>query len=249
MTDNKLYDIVIPVGQNDIQIIHDLLVYLKTNIIGYRNIYIVTPISNINFTDCIIINDNIYPFSIKDVETYYGKSYRCGWYLQQLIKLYSGFVIPDIMKNYLVIDADLFFIKPCIFIENDKFLFNTGVEYNVPYFEHMKKLHPSLKRVDPKISGITHHMLFNSNYILELFKLVENEHNNEEFWRVFLKSVEPNCISGASEYEIYFNYMLIYHSDKIKIRKLNYIETSRNKFGYYCNEPNLDYIACHYYIR
>ena len=43
------------------------------------------------------------------------------------------------------------------------------------------------------------------------------------FYNVFLKSVleSERDKSGASEYEIYFNYILQNHSDKIKIRKWN----------------------------
>ena len=50
--------------------------------------------------------------------------------------------------------------------------------------------------------------------------------------------------SGASEYEIYFNYMLKYHSDKIKIRKLNW--KNANSID---EKENFDYISIHYYIR
>ena len=40
---------------------------------------------------------------------------RIGWYLQQLLKFYAGFVIPDILQRYLIIDCDTHFLKPTKF--------------------------------------------------------------------------------------------------------------------------------------
>jgi hypothetical protein len=51
--------------------------------------------------------------------------------------------------------------------------------------------------------------------------------------------------SGASEYEIYFNYMLNYHNDKIELRKLNW----SNQDNLDVLSPELDYISYHWYIR
>jgi hypothetical protein len=87
---------------------------------------------------------------------------------------------------------------PTIFIENNKFLYNYGSEYHIPYFIHMIKLSKNLEKI-LNISGICHHMMFETKYIIELFNMLETvtETNN----------------SGASEYEIYFNYILKYHKD------------------------------------
>ena len=72
----------------------------------------------------------------------------------------------------------------------------------------MKKLDPSLVKVT-NYSGICHHMIFETKYIKEIFKIVETNHN-DLFYNVFLKSVNLNYNSGASEYEIYFNYIFKY---------------------------------------
>ena len=107
----------------------------------------------------------------------------------------------------------------------------------------MKKLHESFEKVDNNKSGICHHMIFEKKYIDELFRLVENKHN-DLFYNIFLKCVEDKYIlnSGASEYEIYFNYMLKYHNDKIMIRNLSW----RNANKIY---KNYDYVSIHHYKR
>ena len=190
-----LFDIVIPVGSNDINQLKNQLEFTKKNIVGYRNIYIVSPFKDLLVDGCISIYEQIFPFTIEDVHSILGRSSRNGWYLQQLLKLYAGIVIPDILETYLVIDSDTYFLKPTEFLTIDgKCKYAPGTEYHMPYFDHMKRLHPTLKRSNPKISGIVHHMMFKTDYIKKLFSQVETLHN-DVFWKIFLKNVINNLLS------------------------------------------------------
>jgi len=232
------FDIVIPVGPNDYEVFDRQIEYTKKNIIDYRNIYIVSS-KNYNVNGCTFISEDVFPFDMKDVSDILGKSSRNGWYLQQLIKMYAGLVIPDILDTYLVIDSDTFFLKPTTFIDNGICLYNIGRDYHhLPYFVHMNKLHTSLSRQTDN-SGICHHMIFQTKYIKELFALV-----NGEFWKVFLENVVDKEGSGASEYEIYFNFMLKYYPSNIRIRILKWYNT-----GNFENHYNADYISYHWYMR
>jgi hypothetical protein len=74
-----------------------------------------------------------FPFNKDTIKSYINNN-RSGWYLQQLIKLYAGSVIKDILDNYLVIDADTFFFKPTTFFKNNKPLYNYGSEYHYTLF-------------------------------------------------------------------------------------------------------------------
>jgi FkbM family methyltransferase len=244
---NNIFDIVIPVGPNDIEIIEKQLEYTKKNIIGYRNIYLISYDSSIYFEDCITIDENIFPFNIYTVEKNYGKSKRNGWYLQQLLKLYAGIVIKDILDKYLVIDSDTFFLTPTTFIEDNKCLYDYGFEYHKPYFYHMEKLNKMFIKVDNNKSGICHHMIFEIKYIKEIIKIVEDEHK-DLFYNVFFKSVDESNFesSGASEYEIYFNYILKNHNENITIRKLKGCNTN---ILFDSNNSNYDYISYHWYSR
>jgi len=237
------FDIVIPVGPNDIDIIREQITYTLKNIIGYRNIYLISFDNSLQIEGCITIQENIFPFSLQTISEYHGKLNRNGWYLQQLLKLYAGLIIPNILDKYLVIDADTFFLKPTLFYKDDKCLYNYGSEYHLPYFEHMKKIYPELKKMDSSKSGICHHMMFETKYIKQLFNIVENKHN-DLFYNVFLKNVNDYENSGASEYEIYFNYMIYNHLDEIIIRKLNWINTNKLIL-----DSNYDYISYHHYMR
>ncbi len=241
---NNLFDIVIPIGPCDKDIIHKQLEYTKKNIIGYRNIYLISYDPTIMIDGCITIDENIFPFNIDTVSNIHGKLDRNGWYLQQLLKLYAGNIIPNILERYLVIDSDTFFLKPTIFIENNKCLYNYGNEYHKPYFNHMEKLDPTLIKAS-NISGICHHMMFETKYINELITKLEQNHN-DTFYNIFLKLIvdKERSAAGASEYEIYFNYILINHINEIKIRPLNWVNTKELNIN-----SNYDYISYHYHLR
>ena len=243
---DSLFDVVIPVGPNDVDQLAHQLQYTKTNVIGYRHIYLVSYDDSLRVEDCITISEEIFPFSVETVKEYGVHKKRYGWYLQQLLKLYAGIVIPGILDRYLVIDADTYFLKPTVFVEDDKCLYNYGREYYRPYFVHMQKLHPLLTKVDRQMSGICHHMVFETRYIKSLFELVEGEHNNEQFYDIFLKNVLSDQTSGASEYEIYFNYILGLGCDKIKIRRLRWA----NVHSIAANlDKGFDYISYHWAMR
>lgn len=255
-----LFDVVIPLGPNERARFPTQLSYLIQNVIGFRNIYIVTydtssilhDISSLYLNHPELseriqaIDETIFPFSIQDIASvFYPKHNRNTWYFQQLLKLYAGTVIPGILADYLVVDADVFFLKPIRFVDTDtnKLFIDVGNEYHLPYFQHMTRLHPVLRRMIES-SGICHHMFFKQKWIDELFLFVEtrnrglsssSSHSLVPFWKLFLLCVDEHRYhpidfieSGASEYEIYFHFIIQFHSDEILVRKLNWDNKNRN---------------------
>jgi hypothetical protein len=241
------FDIVIPLGPNDKNKINLMIEYTKKNIFGYRNIYIISYNKNLKIDDCITVDENSFPFNMNTIIKYLGKNDRNGWYFQQLLKLYASFSIKGILDNYLILDSDTFFFKPTYFFENNKALYNFGRgEFHHPYFNHMRKLHPSLHRYDISKTGICHHMIFQKSLVTELFTMVEQFHK-KQFYIVFLESVDQNDIlgSGCSEYEIYFNYLQIYHKNKITIRELKW---TNSRYVDEIQPEDYDYISYHWYL-
>ena len=213
----NLFDIVIPIGPHDREVIKKQIIYTKKNIIGYRNIYLISYNPKIIVKGCITIDENIFPFTIDTVKQFHGGRRRNGWYLQQLLKLYAGFIIPNILDRYLVIDSDTFFLKPTRFVRKKKCLYGYGDEDWKPYFIHMKRLDETFEKVFPKKSGICHHMIFEKKFIKEIIDIIEKNHG-DKFYNVFLKHAEISSKSGASEYELYFNYIMKNHPNEIEIR-------------------------------
>lgn len=198
-------------------------------------------------------NELLFPFTKKDLMfEIFGDDRneinRIGWIYQQLLKLYSAYIIPEISSNVLVIDSDTIFIKDVEFIDNkSNCLFNTGIEYHYPYFEHASKLIPGFKRVYDQFSGICHHMLFQKNILDDLFLVVENYHKIP-MWKAVCKCINHDHVNGSSfsEYEIYFNFVFS-KNYKVKIRNFIWTNIKYNKDILNQNK-DFDYISCHYYL-
>ena len=240
-----LFDIVIPLGPDDKFIIKNQIEYTKKNVVGYRNIYLISYDPSIVIDGCITICEDIFPFSMKTVSNIHGELSRNGWYLQQLLKLYALLVIPDILDRCLILDSDTFFLKPTRFIDDEnQCLYASGCEYHTQYFDHMSQLNIGLSKVYENRSGICHHMMFEKVYITEIINKIEQTHN-DTFYNVFLKLVTDTSGAGASEYEIYFNYMFKNYSDKVKLRYLKWVNSR--------SLPELnseyDYISYHWHMR
>jgi hypothetical protein len=90
-------------------------------------------------------------------------------------------------------------------------------------------------------------MIFETRLIKKLFKLVE-KNENKPFWVIFLEKVEPwlrhGFGSGASEYELYFNYVCKFHPDEIEVRELSWENVRKLDFT-----MELDYISYHHFMR
>jgi hypothetical protein len=235
------FDIVIPVGPCDFPVLQNQIGYTKRNVVGYRKVYLVCK-GDLQLEGCTTVDERLFPFDMETVAKFHGKRSRNGWYLQQLLKLYSGFFIPGILKKYLVIDCDTFFLKPTEFFKDSKCLYNFSYQNHQPYFDHMLRLDNKLIKVCEK-SGICHHMMFETCFVLEMMKSIETKHG-DAFYNIFLKEVIDVDASGASEYEIYFNYMLKNHPEKITLRPLRMIDT-----GTFDVNVDLDYISYHHYLR
>lgn len=70
---------------------------------------------------------------------------------------------------------------------------------------------------------------------------------NKMFWELFLGGVAEEHRHGAdaSEYEMYFHFMLRYHPDKIAIRNLSW----KNVHSISDSDKHYDFVSNHWYSR
>ena len=216
------FDVVIPFGPNDSDIIQKCVNSVLTHVVGARYVFVIAHEKNtMDLSNCIILKEESFPFKRADVVEKTCEE-RAGWYIQQLIKFYAPLLISNITENVLLVDADTVFYKRTRFIDNGKFLFDKMMgPPHQPYFEHMKRLHPTFTAWKPVTSGITNIMIFNKKIVIEIMTKVEDLHK-KDFWVVFLDSITERTKSGASEYEIYFNYMMKFKSDVSRLRPLQW---------------------------
>ena len=217
-----MFDIVIPVGPLDTEILEKQIEYTKRNVIGYRNIYLIPWDPTIQLEGCITIPESAFPFSIHTVTMRHLKTERNGWYFQQLLKLYAWAVVDGILDRYLVLDTDTFICKPTEFETSDGLLYMDWLDETYPqYKDHCLNLYPSLTYSEK--SGIVNYMMFQGSRVKEMIETIEAYHNHTEpFWNLFLDFVDPAMYqsSGASEYQLYFSWILQNYPNEIILRQL-----------------------------
>jgi hypothetical protein len=222
---------------------------IKENAIGVRNIYIVSKI-NPQINNTTWISEDIFPFKIQDIKNYIYPG-REGWYFAQLIKLYTALLHEDMLENVLIVDADTIFLNPTSFEEDGKLCYNYGTEYHLPYFIHMKYLHPDFVKILP-VSGICHHLLVEKKKIREIFELVEKFHG-KGFWKVFLeKTIVDSPVaqeSGAAEYEIYFHYIFRLYPNNYHLRELKWKNSGSLHEVELDKKQGFHYVSYHSYMR
>lgn len=229
---NESIDVIIPTCSKDLKTLNLCIDSIKENCQNIRRVIV---ISDQKLSDkAEWFNENLFPFNKKSIaqEIFdYNQSMvndflnkpksRIGWILQQLLKLYAVYVIPNISSNILIVDSDVIWLNKVNFMNdlNEPYL-SIGTEFHQPYFVHMKKLLPDLIRANPQFSGICHHMLMQKPILDNLFYEITKRHKMEP-WKAICHCIDPNeaNFSSLSEYEIYFNFAVL-TSEQIKIRNL-----------------------------
>jgi hypothetical protein len=243
------FDILISSCKKDQFVLQKAIESIKLHIKGYRRIIVV---SNEKLTEAEGVewfDEKKYPFSMKDMYDYMDKVVpddkrrRKVSYINQLLKLYAHKVIPDLLENILIYDSDIVFIKDTTFFEDDKPLYGNRIVNLDPYqqyLNHHLKLHPSfdfgnkldinksLKQSGRFCSGICHHLIYNKTIINEIIDFIEKEYG-ETFWKFYLKQVDTrdnnymkHCEPANCEF--YYNYVNLFHPDKVKIRPITWME-------------------------
>lgn len=251
------FDVVIPAHEKDVPILNHCIAAARRKIVGVRRIIVV---SKERYTDkAEWFDEALFPFSFDFVRSYAGDS--VGWYFQQLLKFYAVFVIPNISENILILDSDtVFFRRVKMFDYQGRALYNISKDKNIERRDfdqdvaaHIRKLLPeiaveNLPQEFHEVSGISHHMVFNREILRDLFTRVEkHDGSGDPFYKIFLKL--GNQSHSVAEYQTYFNFILVFHRDKMKIRKLNYKNTADHKVSKYRFRFKYHYCSFHSYLR
>lgn len=252
-------DVVIVTHPKDKETLDLCIEGLKENCENIRRIILV---SSEKLTDqCEWFDEKQFPFSIDDVALAIGRGSKkrselffkghCrypGWYFQQLLKLYSPYVIPGISSNVLVVDSDTIFMNPVKFTnESNGGLFcYSKLRAKKRYLLFAKRLLPGYKRIYPQVYSICHHMLFQKPILDDLFKTVEKYHGTS-FWKAFCRSVDLNR-KMASEYEIYFNFALR-HTNQVELRGLKWTNSGDLNKKEQFKKEGYKFVSFHTYMR
>jgi FkbM family methyltransferase len=126
------------------------------------------------------------------------ESTRIGWYLQQFIKL-EALKQLKANENAILWDADTIPTKPLKFFnENYEPIFYYGEEYNLSYFNAIRNLMGYDKIVTNSFIAQSFPITYEiSNTFFEYLE----KYNMKSWYDSIIDCIEPNAISGFSEYE------------------------------------------------
>jgi len=226
-------DVIIPFHEKDGDIINMCIAGIKKNIPAMRRIYLIGRKNLADSQDIIFINEEEF-FSGGLTKGYIeqrlheknsGLARRAGWLYQQFIKLGCGKGIADLSEDYLVIDADIVFLKEVYFFRDNKTYLTRTNKLNALYYEMYKRLFK--ETIEPKFSFIAHHMVMNKVIVNEMLNRIEKIHQ-KPWYEAIIDNLEDSK-SNLSEYELYGQYILRHYPERIILRSLSNIEKFRYK--------------------
>ncbi len=253
----QVIDVVIPAHEKDLDTLDYCIEGIRKNIADVRRIIV---ISKAKYTDkAEWFDESLFPFSFSEVGDLV-KGIGIGWHFQQLLKLYSPIVIPNISENVLIVDSDTVFFRKVKFFSQDGLpLYNLSKDQNLDRstfhqnaLKHIGVVFPEIISKLPEnfrnISGICHHMLFQRHLIEQLFAEVEKiDGSGDPFYKIFLKTSHTSY--GIAEYNLYFYFLVSLHPSEYKIRILNYKNTADFSLWKYRLRRKYHYCSFHSYMR
>lgn len=161
---------------------------------------------------CVFVSESdILPVAKQDIQFTFDGMDRSGWIFQQLLKLAGDKICGR--DYFLVIDADTILIRPQVFIEKGKHIFNYTHEFHLPYIETYQRL-LKMSTVLP-VSLISNYMLFDRAILQALKDEVESV-NQTSWYRAILNNIDYGEMSPFSEYETYGNYTITRYPKNVK---------------------------------
>jgi hypothetical protein len=241
-------NVVIPVVEKDLKVLPLCMDSIKNFIDKDAVFYVIAnneTLSKIHANVCPV-QESMFEFSIDDIKNVIKHKGQAGWYWQQIMQFYLWDVLPELGNKILFANADVIFLKTMSIVENERYVLNYHNTLHEPYSVFTKRLFADIELNNN--NGTCHYMPYDKEIVLELRGDVERRFNMP-FWKAFCSCIDDSHINGASEFYLYFQYCLNKHPEKIKAKKLSFVDK-----GDYWNwkeyqKQGLDYAAFHAYMR
>jgi hypothetical protein len=253
---NKI-DVVIPYHSKDSDILEMCISGCVSNIYNLGNIYIVTKTKDLNFanfSNIYLINENELftdGLSKRYIESRLhaecpGLVRRAGWLFQQLIKMGCSYAIAGLTEHYLVVDADVVFLKKIDFFREGRILVAKSDEFFRPYFDCYEKLLG--ESPDDRYSFVAHHMLISKTIMLELLDGLGKKFG-KKWYDVIIENA--HCGGGLvfSEYETYGHYLANRYQQSFLLRRLRNVQSFKIRYLLLILFNLADYVTFHDYKK
>jgi hypothetical protein len=177
-------------------------------------------------------------------------AFRASWLYQQLLKLGAGSYIDDLSQSYLVLDADVIFLRSVSFAPSTgvRFPYSLATENHGPYHDAHRRLLGAEATTGQ--SMIAHHMLFDRALLAELHGEIEARHKTP-WYEAFLAAVDYSCASPISEMNLYGWWMLERHPElacqrQVRWRDVQVVPTALERVAL---ARRWDFVAAHAWMR
>lgn len=219
VSSNIPLDVFIPISSKDFSSLKRVIDSVKKHIKHPINsIYIVSANDDPILAFCqneglIFIDENrMLGYNKSRIDYKHENEDRSGWLFQQLLKLNSDTICQT--ENILILDADTSFVRPRVFLKNNKFIIDQSEERHEPYHDVYEKI--LRRKTTSPLSFITHYMVFNKSILTELKQKIEKIHNCK--WdEVIIKYNDYSSGSGFSEYELYGNFIYEHYHKNVSL--------------------------------
>lgn len=251
-----MIDFVIPAHSKDFESLALAVAGLRANMSCLGRIFIVAD-TDPRIDGAIFVNRGLgsgyaEQVSIERVEQVWQEknpelAWRAGWIYQQLVKLLTSRVIADLSEAYVIMDADVIFIRDVVF-DPDRFFYSWAIEYHLPYLEPTKQLLGIEQTIG--FSTTAHHMICTRSKMEEMLSSIEARFGCS-FVEAVLSVINYHQISNLNEQDLWANFMLTQHPDLCHHRQLKWVDLDFIPDAAYLaqNTQNLDFVACHEWMR
>ena len=247
-------DIIIPYHCKDSDIFELCLAGCITNVRDLGRIYIVTSNTDLEFGDIEIVDeaelfdDGLTKFYVeaKLKKEFPELLWRSGWLFQQFIKMGCAYAIPNLSDYYLVVDADVVFLREVCFFHDERMLLAKSDEFHQPYFDFYERFLGESS--DSKTSFVAHHMLICKSIMLELLHNIEGRFN-KSWYDAVIDNIDGNNTLMFSEYETYGHYCESHYPDKLTVRRLRNIQRFKMRSLLKILLNQADYVTIHNYKK
>jgi hypothetical protein len=175
---------------------------------------------------------------------------RAPWVYQQILKLGAGSYIEGLTPSYLVVDADVIFLRPVSFDPDalGRFPFSRALEYHMPYRDAFARLLGAQPTTGFSLTA--HHMLYDRALMAELHAELEERHGAPWYW-AYVDAVEKAEESSISEMDVYGWWLLDRHPELASMRQLSWrdVRIPPGILGRAALSPDFDFVAAHAWYR
>ena len=214
-------DLVIPVVDKDAGTLPLVIDSARRNIRHpVERIYLVCPGDSAEVRrigrekGCEIVDErDLVPIRPKDIRYVWQGHDRASWVYQQFLKWSGGKFCT--CRRYLVMDSDTAFVRPQVFEDDGRILFDFCDSLHAPYFEAFERIFGLVPR--SPVAFTSHHALIDVDIVAEIVAEIERRHS-KPWYEAIVDAIDQSEMSSVSDYDNYALYVFEKKPEEMRVR-------------------------------